>query len=680
MNISYRAFVASIPSPCLFATALLLPLLFQGCGNAQEAVQPAPKSETAKRAAVNGAVPAVAVGTGATVVVDGQAPIPIILPVDALPAARQAAEELAGHIELISGVKPQIQYGAPDGALPSAAIWVGIQPGVAAVFPGQDLEFTAPEEILMVARNGHVLLAGRDRWDPDHMEREVRGGHVVDGVQLEYGTANAVYAFMRDKLGILWLWPGDLGTVVDQRRTITLDPFEIRYVPAFRSRGDTFRLSRTGDSRGHSHDWLRRQGLQLDSLQMMGGHAFTDWWGRFSESNPEFFAQQPDGTRNAVAGVRNSPRNVKLCQSNPAVWDQVMADIAATLEREPWRQVFDVGANDSAGSGICVCDDCRAWDHPDAPTRIYTWENHQEEGVFLSDRYFRFANIIARKLREAYPDRDYYVRDLAYHPTQTAPIGFDLEPNVMIMFVGRFPLCEDQRRESEKADFLSWRERDVAQFIFRPNQWVAAGSLGIPQVAPQRLLEDWEFLLELGMSGLWVDTIQEHWATTGPHIYLMGQLAWNPTADGNRILDDYYTRGFGPAGDSIRAYWELMESEFGSIAYRDNFLRVSGYTFSPEFQAKAKALLDRAAAQVADAPEVFRQRVGFVRAGFDYTVRLYDLVQHRQADGRLDRNAYHAFLQFVDAINEHYPYAFNKVGVERNVQRRLGFSIQPDME
>jgi len=618
-------------------------------------------------------------GPVVTLVANGQSVAPIILPEDALPAARKAAEDLAYHMELISGARPEIQFGFPE-EIPASAIWIGIQPGLEEVFPGVDFEFEKPEEILMTARDGHVLLAGRDRWNPDHMEREIPKRGVVKGLQDEYGTANAVYAFLREQLGVVWLWPGEMGIVVDPQETIAIAPFETRYAPAFRARGDAFRFSRPGNTQGISHDWSRRQGLQLDSLELPGGHGFKDWWGRFHKTNPEFFALQPDGTRNALSAV-SGPDRVKLCQSNPAVWDQVMADIADRIEKEPWITVFDVSANDGAGSGICVCEDCRAWDHPDAPRRIYSWKDHEEEGVYLSNRYFTFANIIAKKLKEAYPDKDYYVRDLAYHPTQTAPIGFDLEDNVLIMFVPRFPLCEDERRTAEKKDFETWRGRKVSQFVYRPNQWISAGAVGIPQVAPNKLIEeDWPFLMDIGMTGIWIDSNREHWAVFGPHIYLLGRLAWEPTADGRKLLDEYYQRGFGPAADSIRAYWELMENEFGSIPYRDNFLKISSSTFGPEVRAKAGALLDRAKQEAAQGPEIYQERVAFVRSGFDYNQRLYDLVHTADSKGQLNPKAFQELQQYLDALDETFPHAFNTPFVKRGLETRLGFKIAPDEE
>ena len=59
------------------------------------------------------------------------------------------------------------------------------------------------------------MIAGRDRRHPEHRTIDVRvwGGRpprTVD-LQVEYGTVKAVYTFLQERLGVRWLWPGELG-------------------------------------------------------------------------------------------------------------------------------------------------------------------------------------------------------------------------------------------------------------------------------------------------------------------------------------------------------------------------------------------------------------------------------------------------------------------------------------
>ena len=164
----------------------------------------------------------------------GIRPAPIVVFQDAPPRTRDAAVTLADYIEKISGARPDVLDGEPR-PLPERAIWVGVQPAVKAVFPNLDVDFRHPEEILLAANEKHLVIAGRDRWDPQRLDVEDRDGKIT-GKQQEYGTVNAVYTFLQDRLDVRWLWPGELGEDVVPRTTIRFAPFEHRFHPPIRSR------------------------------------------------------------------------------------------------------------------------------------------------------------------------------------------------------------------------------------------------------------------------------------------------------------------------------------------------------------------------------------------------------------------------------------------------------------
>src|SRR5690606_17908576 len=133
-----------------------------------------------------------------------------------------------------------------------------------------------------------------------------------------------IYTFLQDQLGVRWLWPGELGEDVPRQKKIVLEKLMVRYYPQIRARAGLFNFSRMSNrGYGRAHLWTRRQRLQLDSLRSEGGHGFGHWWDRHHETQPELFALQPDGTRSGWP----SPRTAKLCMSNPAVWQQWLADV-----------------------------------------------------------------------------------------------------------------------------------------------------------------------------------------------------------------------------------------------------------------------------------------------------------------------------------------------------------------
>ncbi len=572
---------------------------------------------------------------------------PIIVFKDAPAMIRKAANELASYIEKVGGAKPAVIEGLPN-PLPKKAIWVGFQPKLKELFPKTNFDFKYPEEILIVANKNNLAIVGRDRWDPQHLV--VKGGYgKVEGWQQEFGTVNAVYTFIQDYLDVRWLWPGETGEDIVRKEQIAFAPFEYRYHPQIRLRSGILRLSAPGDGRGVSHDWVRLQRMQLDSSNIayrlnaaVGGHGFGDWWERFHVSHPEYFALQPDGTRSGFPG---RPGTEKICQSNPAVWDQWLDDVAKQLELDPTQTQFNAAFNDSSTSGHCLCEKCRAWDVPEAKKRMLTWEGLSQEYVALSDRNVMFANILARKLRQRYPDKDYYVTILGYGPTRPAPVKNKPDDNVIMVHCSNwFAGLGDNDRDSSDGEkssqqFADWAATGVKIF-YRPNL-PGEGGLGymLPDVPFGRAMETFRHVAEHNCTGIYFDTIEECWATQGPLYYLMAHLAWNPYQDGHAVMDDYYRRGFGPAAGQLKAYWTLLEETRNRMV--DGKLTFP-QAYDAAFYKRAGSLLDEADAVVAKAPEIYRRRLAHVRAGLEFTRKLNEvreLMDRYKASKNQDKEA-----------------------------------------
>lgn len=595
------------------------------------------------------------------VVRDGADPAPLVLAQDASVETKRAATSLADYVEKIAGVRPQLLT-APE-TPPEHAIWIGHSPGDA-------ITFEHPEEIVIRTIGPHLVIAGRDR--------------IVEGTQTEFGTANAIYTFIEHYLDVRWLWPGELGEELTPRQTIVLPEIDYRFHPVFRQR-DIF--ARPG---GEFLEWTRRQRLQLDSLELYGGHPFSDWWNRYSETHPEYFALQPDGTRSGFP----SPGNAKLCEANPAVWQQWWDNVAASLAANPQLQVFSAAPNDGSSQGLCVCDDCRAWDNLDAPRFLYTWRGLSQEYVTMTDRYVRFWNTLAAGLEERYPERDLIVGGMAYGPAKAPPTDARLADNIAIGYVGSFPLSSPRIREHEKEQWLTWSAA-ASKLVFRPNVfWYSAGWHGIPTPAVANTIEDFRFLAEHNGIGLYIDHPPYHFSPLAPQHYVMSQLAWDPLQDGKALVADFYRRGFGDAAEPVRAYYELMESAHMKLLGHPRWRPSMGVLrwvadmlpelYSPALLAEAEARLNEAEARLAEAPERFRQRLAFVRTSLDYTQQHTELIQLmervRQTGGRdtqavqraltLSEQREELFARFPHAYHaHHFHITFNRA---RTMQDYLG--------
>lgn len=600
----------------------------------------------------------------------GIAPAPIVVFEGAPPRTRDAAVTLAEYIGKISGQKPAVLDGEPK-PLPERAIWVGVQPALKALMPKTDFEFRHPEETLIAADERHLVIAGRDRWDPSHMVAKGRLA-MKTGMQQEYGTANAVYTFLRDKLGVRWLWPGEEDVV--RRDRIAIEPCEVRYYPQIRARAGMFQKLSLGDSKEDAGElWARHQRVQLDSLELLGGHAFGHWWDKYGKEHPEYFAAAPDGSRRPIA---SNPRNTKLCASNPAVWRQWLAEVEEQLRQNPVQRVFNASPNDGYTTGHCVCANCLAWDHPDGEK--VTWGfggGVKHEGVSQSDRDVRFSNTLARMLKERFPAKELYVQLHAYGLARNAPIGVVPEDNVIISSVANFHLRSPEDRKLPMRQFADWAKK-AKHLMWRPNLGSQAGlNWGMPDVAMTQAGEDFRFVADHHCIGLFFDLFWFHWATQGPHYYALAHLAWNPYSDVAAVMDDYYQRGFGPAAADVKSYWQLLErTRMEFVAEEPSRQRAYDIPkkYTPELLARAQSHLDSAAKKLVDADDKYRRRLAFVRCGLDYTKLVVDTrlwMQKLEASHGKDADAKARVLanwQRVETLKKQFPeFAINWQAVFR---------------
>ncbi len=587
----------------------------------------------------------------------------IIVSPDAPAEIKEAAAALRFYIQRISDAEVAV-VDRPGRAAGIAAIWVGKHPDLDV--PEADLNWREDEEyLIMVKAPGDIVLAGKD---------VIRQGRLM-----ESGTVSAVYIFIQDYLRVRWLWPGELGTDIIRRETIELPETLVRNAPAIKQRAlrlpnskhlaEYFQRGRTpimdnwqekqAKSAQEVLQWLHFQRAgqasydrpASGSFSMAGGHAFTDWWTRFGKTHPEYFAMRPDGTRTVPI-----PRFAKLCVSNPAVLEQVVQDLERRLPPDK-KQPAILSASPNDGGGYCMCPGCLAMDEPDAPKLTFAWLRREmkvdemnlavaaleEEGdyirmeyVFLTDRYAKFWNRIMAKLRQRHPDRDISIGVWAYHACRTPPVRTRLDDNIVVGYVGLGSLTENISPDAQQEHLREWKgwAGKCRRIIWRPNlYWL---NWGFPYIYMQRSAEHIRTLADNHMIGMDIDTLPLDFAAQGIQYYLLAQLAWNPRADVNDLINDYTLRAFGPAAASMRRYYEVFEGAGKRYElYHDTGRgKGAGYftdqVYTPECMAAANDALTEAAGLVKGL-HPYEERVAFVQVGYEWTAAQLGVIRARKA-------------------------------------------------
>ena len=99
-----------------------------------------------------------------------------------------------------------------------------------------------------------------------------------------------------------------------------------------------------------------------------------------------------------------------------------------------------------------------------------------------------------------------------------------------------------------------------------------------------------------GCVGINLETLT-NWQIYGPHIYLSIRLAYDPAADADAIMDDYFAEFYGPkAGPAMKQYWLGIDRAFDQLACESGSFFALHLVYTDEFLKECRQRLDQAAA------------------------------------------------------------------------------------
>jgi len=392
------------------------------------------------------------------------------------------------------------------------------------------------------------------------------GGDLAEDGEPARGTWFAACEFLETVLGIRWLYPGPHGEVVPEQRTLIVGDLDLRGQPPLPkrrirnmaiSREDTFApvLEKWGTTLdawkaaqgGPEPDaWYARQRLG-QRMEIQAGHAYDSWYERYHKTHPEFFALQPDGTRNQV------PVRARLCKSNPALWDAIAADSIAKLKADPKLRVISISPNDGGKNKFCMCPACRALDPVEAPQILKdsqlvdaTTGKPFLSYPSLSDRVFTFYNEVANRIHVEMPDR--LVGVIAYSVYRDPPVRLkSLAPNIILGYVGM-----------DRAKIEAWSKLAPRLFI-RPNDLGPSIDLGMPRNHAVWFAESVKFGVDHHAIAFDFDNGHGNWGGHGLDHHVLAKALWNPGVDPRAVIADYCNTAYGPAAADLQAYWEQLE-------------------------------------------------------------------------------------------------------------------------
>ena len=377
------------------------------------------------------------------------------------------------------------------------------------------------------------------------------------------GTLYATYDFLERFCDVRWYAPTDIGTVCPSTRTLSVTGKDIRRAPAMSYRA----IARSPLFMPGPPDRVPSKDAELWKLRMrIGGqrfevnHSFGGYYNRFLKQHPDWFAQGYEG------------KPPKMCYTNPGFIAQVVQDARDYFDgkgKQPGaRAMGDVfGLAPMDNNNYCKCPRCQAEMNQAQMT------NPQFSNGKASDYIWKFVNTVATEVRKTHPDK--WIGALAYMTYAYYPETIRLQPNVKVM------LCLHTRNwycPSMEANDLKvlneWHTREPERPLYlwlyycfpalnasRGNFHFFPGFFAHTAVRQMKLYE------QANLKGVFMEhssEFKETYLMDQLEFYVTLKLADDPTLDGNRLIDEFFTRYYGAAAKPMAELYAGIEETYSN--------------------------------------------------------------------------------------------------------------------
>ncbi len=422
------------------------------------------------------------------------------------------------------------------------------------------------------------------------------------------GTLYGVYRFL-DHLGVRWLAPGPNGEEVPRPSSFKLPlSVNIREKPAFVTRGFHAWEDR-GDpdffdwmARNRMNYWcvqvpdkaaLKKRGIQMNC----GGHllmhrfispaaaypynhagftgddnlpadpypASPDYKGdtnndgrlTYSEAHPEWYG--------LIAGKRSfriqGDFGDNFCTSNRHACDEFFKNLVQDLIDGEWKDADSINFWTLDAGKWCQCDSCKALGTP-------------------TDRNLLLVHRLRQEMKQAAGQgrlhRNIRIYFLAYSdviepPTRPLPPDFDYDNCIATFFpirrcyVHRFDdaACTEFNR-AYMNHFINWfinPDRHYRGQIFIGEYYNVSRYKCLPIVFDRTMSMDMPYYYSQGARHMhYMHCTTGNWGTKSLTNWQFARTLWDPKLDAKALLDEYFTRRYGPAAGAMRQLYDRLDT------------------------------------------------------------------------------------------------------------------------
>jgi len=493
---------------------------------------------------------------------------------------KAAAADLVKYIEMMSGAKPALAdtEAAATAALKTDAPLLIVGSAALKADPtlAQALAKVAKKEpvlradaIAMRRVGNRVLLAGTN--DDSHY----------------YAVAHVLRGW-----GCRWYLPTEIGECIPKSDTLSIPKLDEAYAPPFEVRN--YWVSWNGANEGQE-EFSHRNFLNYD-VGVPNGHAIGAYVQELIPKGKTLY-------------------DIPIAEDATA--DHIVKKVAPTFAKGTY---FSLGMEDG----------------------IYRSESKLDKQLQagLSDKYFltpaladpflTLYNKVADRLVKAHPDSKAKIGFLAYSNLTIPPQRKITAAKPLVAYLAAIDVDPihgmDDPKSPPRQEYrdMMYRWSEVMQgrvVIYDYDQGMLVWR-DLPNPSISAIRQDVKHYKKAGILGVSTES-RNAIATTFLNLHVRAQLYWNPDADVDALLAEFYAKFYGPAEKPMAAYWTAILKAWDDSIVTEHEHFVVPAIYTPELMAKLAAHLAEAEKAVEGLKgkagrddKQFVERVRFARLGF----------------------------------------------------------------
>jgi hypothetical protein len=513
-----------------------------------------------------------------TLVKDGKPQVSIVVRTanskDMTHSMRLALKELRDRVQEITGARPPVV--TADKSVSGPVLLLG--PSAALARHGVKTDMLKDDEWLIRSGPTFLAIVGRD----------------VDGAIMResaIGTYNGLIAFLEGYCGVRQYMPGKLGRIVPKQETLTI-PDDLN---VHGRKSIVWGVARYLGPRGVQMRW-RWRGLPGVRVKSCGGHSWN-----FAFPVKEYFKEHPEYFA-LVSGKRTNHKWSSLCVSHPDVL-RLKIDWAKKMLED--YDALELGHPDSYGGSCpgCQCEKCTALGD-------------------LGERCYTFHKKVAEAIRKWNPSKRVLIT--AYGPTKYARPNWSLPENAVVEVSNIGSL------ENAPEGYVPW-SRVHDQFSVYVYFWLGFFKEGYaPHFSQAKVIDAFRSFKKHGVRMIYYCSQPMNWGLEVPQYLLDYRLRMDFDTDTKAVLDDFYSGFYGPAGEKMRAFFDVIEEAQATPVVDSRSSQNIYLTRWPRTRTdKAEALLDDALA-LAGEDAALRHRIEFSRPALQYIAATSRVFEHNR--------------------------------------------------